>query len=271
MLIRRRFLRGVSSGVVATGAVILAATSLGSAQPPALTFHDLSTMTRHPLGRMQARGAMGQTGSIMVTELPPGLKTTPHHHHQEQMMLGLAGGMHYRMAGTPYPLGRLTAAIALPNVEHGNINETAEQAMCIEFQPVLRPDWFPPHPRRPREGAPSPVAIPAGRKVTEDFSASAGWRTDSSGAKSKALSGDTMRLMLWDLSGASKPVDLTSGPAVERFVFVIDGPASIAEGTSHREIGREMLVIVSPAATNVRLSSVEKGRALLAVFEPLQP
>lgn len=240
-------------------------------QPAALTFHDLSTMTRHPLGRMQARGAMGQTGSIMVTELPAGLKTTPHHHHQEQMMLGLAGGMHYQMAGQPYPLGRLTAAIALPNVEHGNLNETAQQATCIEFQPVLRPDWFPPHPRRPREGAPAPVAIPAGRKVTEDFSASAGWRADASGAKSKALSGDTMRLTLWDLSGASRPVDLTSGPAVERFVFVIDGQASIAEGRNQRAIGKEMLVIVSPAAKNVTVGAVKKGSALLAVFESLNP
>lgn len=251
---------------------VLAITAGGWAQQPAtLTFHDLSTMARHPLGRMQARGAMGQTGSIMVTELPPGLKMAPHHHHQEQMMLGLAGGMHYQMAGKPYPLGRLTAAIALPNVEHGNINETAEQATCIEFQPVLRPDWFPPHPRREREGTPAPVAIPEGRKVTEDFSASAGWRADASGAKSKALSGATVRLTLWDLSGASAPVTLTSGPAVERFVFVIDGQASIAEGTSQRAIGREMLVIVSPAAKNVALSPVKKGTALLAVFERLQP
>lgn len=186
-------------------------------------------------------------------------------------MLGLAGGMHYQMAGKPYPLGRLTAAIALPNVEHGNINETAEQATCIEFQPVLRPDWFPPHPRRAREGAPAPVAIPAGRKVTEDFSASDGWRADSSGAKSKALSGDTMRVTIWDLSGASRPVDLTSGPAVERFIFVIDGQASIAEGTNQRAIGKEMLVIVSPTAKNVTVSAVKKGSGLLAVFESLEP
>ena len=255
---------------VAAG-VVLAATSLGLAQTPTLTFHDLSTRTRHPLGRMQARGAMGQTGSIMVTELPPGLKTTPHHHHQEQMMLGLDGSMHYLMAGTPHPLGRLTAAIALANVEHGNINEAAAQATCIEFQPVLRPDWFPPHPRRPREGSPEPVTIPSGRKVIEDFSAPAGWRTDASGAKSKALSGDTMRLTLWDLSGASKPVDLTAGPAVERFLFVIDGQASITDGGEPRAIGKEMLVIVSPAATNVALSPITKGTALLAVFEALKP
>ena len=177
--------------------LVLAGGSIGVAQAPAaLTFHDLATMTRHPLGRMQARGAMGQTGSIMVTELPPGLKTTPHHHHQEQMMLGLDGGMHYQMAGKPYPLGRLTAAIALPNVEHGNINETAAQATCIEFQPALRPDWFPPHPRVAREGAPAPVAIPAGRTVTEDFSAPAGWRAAPGGARSKSLVGDTIRLTL---------------------------------------------------------------------------
>lgn len=252
--------------------LVVATTAGGWAQPPAaLTFHDLSTMARHPLGRMQARGAMGQAGSIMVTELPPGLKTTPHHHHQEQMMLGLSGGMHYQMAGKPYRLGRLTAAIALPNVEHGNINETAEQASCIEFQPVLRPDWFPPHPRRPREGAPTPVAIPAGRTVTEDFSAPAGWHAGPGGARSKSLSGDTMRLTLWDLAGASAPVELTSGPAVERFVFVIDGQASIADGTNQRAIGGEMLVIVSPAAKGVTLSSIRKGTALLAVFESVNP
>ena len=244
----------------------------GWAQPPAsLTFHDLSTTTRHPLGRMQARGAMGQTGSIMVTELPPGLKTTPHHHHQEQMMLGLDGGMHYQMAGTPYPLGRLTAAIALPNVEHGNINETAATATCIEFQAVLRPDWFPPHPRRAREGAPAPVPIPAGRRVTEDFSIPAGWRAESNGARSKSLGGDTIRLTLWDLSAAASPLDVTSGPAVERFLFVIDGQASIADGATQRAIGREMLVIVSPAARNVTLSPLNKGAALLAVFERIRP
>ena len=252
--------------------LILAGGSMGVAQAPAsLTFHDLATMTRHPLGRMQARGAMGQTGSIMVTELPPGLKTTPHHHHQEQMMLGLDGGMHYQMAGKPYPLGRLTAAIALPNIEHGNINDTAAPATCIEFQPVIRPDWFPPHPRRAREGAPAPVPIPAGRTVTEDFSAPAGWRAAPGGARSKILSGDTMRLTLWDLSAASAPVALTSGAAVERFVFVVDGQASIAEGATERTIGREMLVIVPTAAKNVRLSSVKNGTALLAVFEALKP
>jgi len=251
---------------------VLAITASGLAQQPAaLTFHDLSTMARHPLGRMQARGAMGQTMSIMITELPPGLKTTPHHHHQEQMMLGLAGGMHYQMAGKPYPLGRLTAAIALPNVEHGNINETAEQATCIEFQPVLRPDWFPPHPRRPREGAPVPVAIPAGRTVTEDFSAaSPGWRMHPGGARSKALSGDTMRLTIWDLPRGSAPVNVTQGPRVERFVLVVQGSLTIRDSGVEREAGPHTLVIVPPAARNVGAVSANSD-ALVAVYESLNP
>jgi len=80
-----------------------------------------------------------------------------------------------------------------------------------------------------------------------------------------------MRLTIWDLAAATAPVDVTSGPAVERFVFVIDGAASIAEGANQRAIGKEMLVIVSPAARNVTLSDVKKGTALVAVFESLKP
>ena len=248
---------------------ILAPVATGSAQPPpALIFHDLSTMPRHPLGRMQARGAMGQTMSIMVTELPPGLKTTPHHHHQEQMMLGLDGGMHYAMAGTPYPLGRLTAAIALANIEHGNINDTEAPAVCVEFQPVLRPDWFPPHPRRPREGLPTPLSIPAGRKVTEDFSpSSAGWQPHPSGARSKSLSGETMRLTIWDLPASAQAVDLPLNAAVERMLYVLDGSAVIVGGLQRR-IGREMLVIAAPSVRELRLTPSREG-ALVAIYEPI--
>ena len=140
---------------------------------------------------------MGQTSSIMITELPPGLKTTPHHHHQEQMMLGLKGNMQYLLGDTPQPLPRFTAALALANVRHGNINDTGEPAVCVEFQPVQRPDWFPPHPRRPREGAPEPIAPPARRVVTADFNAAAaGWQAVSPGVQLKSLVGDTMKLLL---------------------------------------------------------------------------
>lgn len=247
---------------------IIVATGGFARQPASLTFHDLSSMARFPLGRMQTRGAMGETMSLMITELPPGLKTTPHHHHQEQMMLGLAGGMHYLMGDTPYPLPRLTAAIALPNVRHGNINETAEQATCVEFQPVLRPDWFPPHPRRPREGLPEPLPVPKERKVTESFDpSSSGWKHGATGVRSKALTGDTMRLTVMEFAPGGGSVSLAAG--VEQFVFVIDGQVAIADKASQRAIGREMLVIVSPAARSTRLASVKVASGLVAVYEPI--
>ena len=207
--------------LMSTGLLFVAIVSGVSvpAQTSALTFHDLASASPTMLGRMQVRGRVAQASSIMITELPPGLKTTPHHHHQEQMMLGLRGGMKYLMAGAPNTLEPLTAALALPNVEHGNLNDTPETAVVVEYQAVQRPDWFPPHPRRPREGAPAPVAIPAGRKVIEDFSASSsGWHMHAGGARSKSLTGDTIRLTLWQLPAGSKPVSVTTASPVERLV-----------------------------------------------------
>ena len=251
--------------------LVVAVLTLGASaqEPPALAFHDLSTMTPWPLGRMQTRGAMGQTASLMVTELPPGLKTAPHHHHQEQMMLGLAGRMHYLMGDTPYPLPRLTAAIALGNVHHGNINDTAEAAMCIEFQPVLRPDWYPPHPRRPREGLPEPIPIPAGRTVTAPLDPSlTDAKQEAQGVRSKTLAGDTMRLTVVALAAGGGSLELP-GPEVERFLFVIDGKLTITGGSLRREIGKEMLVIAAPNAGTVRLSATKDARGLVAVYEPV--
>lgn len=253
--------------------LIVAVLTLGTSaqQPPVLAFHDLATMTPWPLGRMQTRGAMGQTASFMVTELPPGLKTAPHHHHQEQMMLGLNGHMHYLMGDTPYPLPRLTAAIALANVHHGNINDTAESAMCIEFQPVLRPDWYPPHPRRPRQGLPEPIPIPAGRTVTASLDpSSAGAKQEAPGVRSKSLAGDTMRLTVVELSAGGGSLDLP-GPKVERFVFVIDGKVTIGGGSLRREVAKEMLVIVPANVGIVELAAAKDVSGLVAVYEPGLP
>ena len=111
----------------------------------------------------------------------------------------------YLRGETPQPRPRLTAALALANVRHGNINDTNEPAACVEFQPVQRPDWFPPHPRRPREGTPEPVSPPAGREVVVDFNAQFGWKDLGAGVRSKSLAGDTMKLTVWQLS---------SGPGV---------------------------------------------------------
>ena len=236
-------------------------------QPSALTFHDLAAMKRYPFGSMQAVGAMGQTASMFMADVPAGGKTTPHHHHQEQFMFGLEGAMKFVLAGSsPQTLSRLTGSFAPPNVLHGNINDGGP-ARYIEFQAVLRPDWYPPHPRRPREGTPEPLPIPAGLTVTEDFSStSTGWRTER-GARSKTLSGNTAAVTVWELPAASGPIDLTSGRAAERFVYVVDGDVAIADGASVRNVSREMLIIVAPSARNVRVSAPRRSAATIAVFE----
>jgi quercetin dioxygenase-like cupin family protein len=258
-----------SAAPVVFAFVMLVTLVAGSAQQGALQIHDLAAMAPFPLGRMQARGAMGQTGSIMITELPPGLKTTPHHHHQEQMMLGLSGRMHYLMGDTPQPLPRFTAALALANVRHGNINDTSEPAVCVEFQAVQRPDWFPPHPRRPREGTPEPVSPPAGREVIVDFNSESGWN-QGAGVRSKSLVGETMKLTVWQLSSGPGARAGIGGPAVERFFLVVYGSATISEGQTRRELGRETLAIASPSARGVTLSPTPGATgAVVAVYEAL--
>ena len=258
-----------SAASIIVGFVLVAGLVDGGAQQSAVQVHDLAAMTPFRLGGMQARGVMGQTGSIMITELPPGLKTTPHHHHQEQMMLGLRGRMHYLMGDTPQPLPRFTAALALANVRHGNINDTSETAVCVEFQPVQRPDWFPPHPRRPREGTPEPVSLPAGREVTADFNAAGGWHVDAPGVRAKSLVGDTMKLTVWQLSAGAAPIHLTRAAPVERFILVVYGAATLAEGSSTRPVGNETLVITSPAARDVSLSPAFNSGTVFAVYEAL--
>ena len=258
-----------SAAPIAVAFVTLVTLVSGTTQQDALQIYDLAAMTPFPLGRMQARGVMGQTGSIMITELPPGLKTAPHHHHQEQMMLGLSGRMHYLMGDTPQPLPRFTAALALANVRHGNINDTPESAVCIEFQPVQRPDWFPPHPRRPREGTPDPVSAPAGRVVTADFNAgTGGWHVPSYGAQWKSLVGDTMQLTVWQLSSGPATSAVIQGPRVERFILVIYGEATLTVGAATHALGREALVIASPAASTMTVRPAGGG-TVLAVYESL--
>lgn len=79
-----------------------------------------------------------------------------------------------------------------------------------------------------------------------------------------------MRLTIWELKEPSAFADLTTGPAVERFILVVDGQLSIVEGATVREIGKEMLVIASAKAKNVRLRAPKTGSATVAVYEPLK-
>ena len=184
-------------------------------------------------------------------------------------MLGVEGAMDFVLAGSsPQRLAPLTAAFAPANVQHGNVNGDAPTTY-VEFQPVLRPDWYPPHPRRPREGTPTPQPIPEGLKVSENFAAdSAGWRTEGQ-ARWKSLVGKTARVTVWELPAGAKPVDITTTDAVERFVFVIDGTLSITDGPVTREIVPETLVIIPGSARAVQLGSGKRMTARVAVFEAL--
>jgi quercetin dioxygenase-like cupin family protein len=258
------------AGVLGGAAPFDVAQGRGAQSPSALVFHDLAAMARWPFGGMQANGAMGQHASMFIATVPPGGRTTPHHHHQEQFMFGLEGALSFVLAGSsPQPLTPRSAAFAPANVLHGNVNGDAP-AKYIEFQAVLRPDWYPPHPRRPREGTPEPQPIPQGRKVSENFtSASDGWRSYS-GARAKALAGNTASVTVWEVPGGGTSVDLSAGPAAERFVYVIDGAVTVTEGKTSREAGREMLIIVSPAAREVR-ATARQGTAVLAVFAAHRP
>jgi hypothetical protein len=160
----RREQEGRRSGGYFVLVFLLAATcvagstvDLPARQPSSVAFHDLAAMTRWPFGGMQGRGGMGQTGSLFIGDVPAGLKTTPHHHHQEQIVLSLAGEMKIPLAGTPHSLPKMTAVFAHSNVQHGILNDSGQPAVYLEFQPVSRPDWFPPHPRRARQGTPEPL------------------------------------------------------------------------------------------------------------------
>lgn len=254
------------SVIVCLAVAAAAATGAAARQTPALVVHDLAAMTPYPFAGMQARGAMGQTASMFLADVPAGAKTTPHHHHQEQFMFGLEGAMTFVLAGSsPQTLSRLTGSFAPANVQHGNINN-AGAARYIEFQPVLRPDWYPPHPRRPREGTPEPLPLPADRQVTKDFSStSEGWRSEN-GARSKTLTGDTASVTVWHLPGSAGVIDLAAGPAAERFVYVVDGDLAVTDGGTVRNVSRDALVVISPTARTVRVSAPRRGSAVLAVF-----
>ena len=246
-----------------------------SAQSDPVAFHDLSEMRGWLLGKtLQLKGAMGQSGSFALAEMPAGARGpagSPHHHVQEQIVLGVSGSTIISVGGTPYRLGSYGAVITPQNVEHFPINgATDSSSTFIEFQAVLRSDWFPPHLTYTAPKSPAPIAVARDQRVFGDLHPSSdGWSDAANGARSKKVAGQTIQVTLWDLSAPNALVDLV-GPTgrVEQFAYILEG--HVAAGSSRREIGPGMLVIVS-AAGNVRLSSVSKGRTLIAVFEPTAP
>jgi mannose-6-phosphate isomerase-like protein (cupin superfamily) len=252
--------------------VLLANPSAAQTEP--VTYHDLSAMATWPLGNMQVKGATGQSGSFAIAQMPPGVRGRTgngHHHMQEQIVIGLSGSPIIGIDGVAYRVGTYGAVVTPPNAEHFNINGlTTGPSTFIEFQPVLRSDWFPPHKPYTAPRSPVPAPVSSDERVFEDFdSASGGWRSESNGSRSKTLSGRNIRLTVWDLSMAKSSADLR--PQSEQFIYVLEGYAEMIVGSARREITPQMLAVVSPAAKDIRLRSVGKGRTLVALFESTTP
>ncbi len=256
-------------------AILLTTSSVGAQNKEVVTYHDLSVMSKWALGKMQVNGAMGQLGSFAIAELPDGLRGNPHHHNQEQIVLGLGGMTEMTIDGTTHRLGVRGAVVTPPNTQHSNNNGGPGAATFIEFQSVQRTDWFPPHQKfvPTVAAAPAPVPVPQGRQVFSDFAISSdAWRADPSGARSKVMQGQTIRLTIWDLSAATASAVLDSqGTEPEQFVYVLEGQAQIAVDGSPRDMTAQTLAVISPAAKTVQLRSSGKGRTLVAVFETSVP
>lgn len=85
----------------------------------------------------------------------------------------------------------------------------------LEFQPVRREDWLPPHPqvRQPQTAEPRP--LDAAEHVTIDYALSSDdWQAES-GGRVKLLAGKTVRASFWDLSNSGATVNITAPPRLK--------------------------------------------------------
>jgi hypothetical protein len=264
----RRVLAGASLGVV-----LFASHTAGQTDPVA--YHDLSTMAPWSLGNMQVRGAMGQSASFVIAEMPPGKRGrggNPHYHTQEQIVMGISGSAMSVLGTVPYRLGSYGAVVTPPDAEHVATNGSLTRpSTFIEFQPVLRSDWFPPHRAYTAPRSSTPVPVSADQRVFQDFDPAAeGWRSDAIGARSQTLSGRSIRLTVWDLSAPNASIALNPpGARPEQFVYVFEGQVEIVVDSGRRQAGSGILAVIAPTVSDVGLRSLGSERTLVGVFESL--
>ena len=248
-----------------------------AARAQGVTYHDLAAMVPWTVGNAKIRGAMGQSGSLLIAQPPGALGAAAnagrnaHHHAQEQIMVGIDGSTISVIGGGPYRLGSYGAVVTPSNSSHYYINGTVASASTfIEFQPALRVDWFPPHPAYMAPQSAAPVAVSHDERIFENMTPSSdGWRVETTGARSKMLSGDTIRLTMWDLTAPGAAIDLDRDKQSEQFVFVMEGQAEMTVDSQRREIRAETLAVLSSAANDVRVRSLGKGSTVVAVFESI--
>jgi quercetin dioxygenase-like cupin family protein len=241
-------------------------------QPPdAVVFHDMATIPKAPYGPYpDARAVLTDTCSVVIATLPRRWRQTPHHHVQEQVTIGREGAAGYAIDGILHELGPHGAGLPPPDVQHGMVNDSDDPAVILEYQPVLRREWLPPHPQvPPQPQAPQAQHISSSVPVTIDFDiASSGWIADKAGARRKTLAGQTIRATFWDLSRTGAWFDAAASPTSrERIVFVLNGRATVETANARQIVGPEMMIEVRPSARHVVLRSQQSEPPLIVVFD----
>jgi quercetin dioxygenase-like cupin family protein len=241
-------------------------------EPESVTFHDMGALPKTPYGAFpDMRAVLTDSSSVALATIPPHWKQTLHRHAHDQITIGRAGAIEFSIDGVRHQLGSHAAGLSSANVEHGMVNDADHTGVVIEYQPVLRRDWLPPHPQPPPQSlSMEPRHVPQDQQVSIDFDpSSSGW-ADLNGARAKILSGETIQATFWDLSKSSASVDVSAAPSTrERLVVVLHGHVSSAIGSVRREIGPEMLLEVHPSTDRLTLRSLGEGAAMVVVFETL--
>jgi len=265
-------MRAVLQPSAALLTIVLGFAARGPSQPTdAVVFHDMATIPKAPYGPYpDARAVLTETCSVVIATLPRRWRQTPHHHAQEQVTIGREGAAAYVIDGLVHELGSHGAGLPPPDVEHGMVNDRDDPALILEYQPVLRREWLPPHPQvPPQPQAPQAAHIASSEPVAIDFDlASSGWIADKSGARRKTLAGRTIRATFWDLSRAGARFDLAASPTSrERLAFVLNGRATVEIANARQMVGREMLIEVRPSARDIVLRSQQSEPSLIVVFD----
>ncbi len=243
------------------------------AQQETVTYYDFSKVPGSPYGPFPETWAVvTDSNSFVYATVPSGYHQPAHYHNQEQFTLGVEGALDFSIGGIVHRIGPHGVGLPPSNVPHGMSNDSGQTVMMVEFQPVRRPEWLPPHPQVPAQPqSPQPAAVSADQPVTLDFGLSVGgWTAQPGGARNKVFSGKTIRATFWDLSAAGASVDITAQPLTgERFVYVLDGALESVAGATRREVGKKSLIVLTPAAKDVRLRSLGRAQTEIVVFETI--
>jgi quercetin dioxygenase-like cupin family protein len=261
----RRVLVAAVAGLLAAQAAPI------RAQEDAVTYHEFTKLPGSPYGPYpEIWPVVTGSNSFVYATVPNGYHQPPHYHDQEQFTLGVEGALDYSIGGVVHRIGPHGVGLPPSNVPHGMSNDSGRTVMMVEFQPVRRVEWLPPHPQvPPQPQSPQPATLSPDQQVTLDFGLSSpDWKAQPGGARMKEFTGKTIRATFWDLSAAGASLDLTAQPLTgERFVFVLDGQLASLVGVTRRDVGGKTLIVLTPAAKNVKLQSLGKAGTELVVFD----